>query len=83
MALCMAAAGPLPKYIPPFVWFVNGFMTKGFGFKKLLETAAAAMGRRGKSLTDEDRAVLQHVYEMTAEERTGYIRKDRKRMLGK
>jgi len=83
MCVCMAAAGPLPKYIPPFAWFLNGFISKGFGFKRLLKTAAVAMGRRKKSLTDEDRAVLQYAYELTADERMAAVKKDRKRRLGK
>lgn len=83
MCLCMAAAGPLPKFIPSFTWFVNGFVTKGFGFNKLLETAAAAMSRRKRELTDLDRDLLRHAYELTAEQRMAAVRRDRKRMLGK
>lgn len=83
MCLCMSAAGPLPKYIPSFAWFVNGFISKGFGFKKLLETAAIAMGRRNKEFTADDRAVLEHAYELTKDERMVFVKKDRKRMLGK
>jgi acyl carrier protein len=40
MALIAATGKPLPKFIPSFAWFLEGVVTKGFGKRKLYETAA-------------------------------------------
>ncbi|MFC1607693.1 putative sugar nucleotidyl transferase [Candidatus Latescibacterota bacterium] len=81
MCLLMATGAPLPKYIPSFMWYVNGRFSKGAGFKSLLKTAHAAMSRRKRSLTDEDVALLEAVNEMTKEERDPLIKRDSKAMI--
>ena len=44
MALIAATGKPLPKFIPSFAWFLEGVVTKGFGKRKLYETAGHRHG---------------------------------------
>ena len=83
MTLLMSTGGVLPKHIPSFAWYLEGAITGGFGYKKLKETAEIVTTRRGRPLTDADRALLDYVYEMTMEERKRLIKKDRKKLLRK
>ncbi len=78
MAVCVATGEPLPKNIPPFGWFVNGFISKGFGFGALLNTAKIAMSRRKVTMTAQDEELLRQVYDLTAEERLAAVKKGRK-----
>jgi UDP-N-acetylglucosamine diphosphorylase/glucosamine-1-phosphate N-acetyltransferase len=78
MAVLMATGAPLPKYIPPYAWFLNGVVTKGFGLKTLLKTARTAMSRRKVEMTEADEQLLCHVHELTSEERLQYVRKGRR-----
>jgi UDP-N-acetylglucosamine diphosphorylase/glucosamine-1-phosphate N-acetyltransferase len=82
MAVLVATGAPLPKYIPPFAWFLSGAVGKGFGVNALIDTARTAMGRRKVELSGEEEAVLRHVYEITSEERMEHVRKGR-RMLAR
>jgi len=82
-ALLMAAGKPLAKFIPPFAWCLDGIISKGFGKKKLFETAKLAMPRRKKEWTDADQRLYDKIAEITEEERMVYIRKGRKQMAGK
>lgn len=68
----------LPKSIPSFCLFANGKAFKGFGLRKLLETAETAMGRRKVTLTEADREVLIHAYDSTKEERMEAVKKARR-----
>lgn len=79
MSVIMATAGVLPKYVPPFTWFLDGKRTKGFGLKALLETARTAMNRRKCELTPEEEELLKHCFEMTKDERMEYVKKDRRK----
>jgi UDP-N-acetylglucosamine diphosphorylase / glucose-1-phosphate thymidylyltransferase / UDP-N-acetylgalactosamine diphosphorylase / glucosamine-1-phosphate N-acetyltransferase / galactosamine-1-phosphate N-acetyltransferase len=83
MTLLMGNGKVLPKFIPSFAWFLEGAVNGGYGYKNLLKTAEVAMSRRQRSLSDADRALLDHVYALTAPERQKAIRKDRKKLLGK
>ena len=83
MALLMACGKPLPKFIPPFAWFVEGVISKGFGKRSLYETASKAMPRRKKEWTEADVRLYDAIHAMTDEERMVYIRKGRKQMAGK
>jgi UDP-N-acetylglucosamine diphosphorylase/glucosamine-1-phosphate N-acetyltransferase len=83
MALILASGTPLPKFIPSFSWFLENVVTKGFGRRKLYETAKVAMSRRGRTWTDAQEAMWEAVYEMTAPERNVAIRKGRKAMARK
>jgi len=81
MCLLMATGAPMPKFIPSFSWFLNGRFSRGAGFKNLLKTAHAATARRGCSLSDEDVALLETLYDMTREERAPLVKRDSKAML--
>ncbi len=81
MTLLMATGKPLPKFIPSFAWFLEGAITAGFGFEKLLETAEVVTARRQRPLTAADRKLLTHVHELTRPEREKAVRKDRRKLL--
>ncbi len=83
MGLIMATGQPLPKSIPSFSWFINGVVTKGFGHKKLYETAKTATSRRKVEWTQDDLDLWEKIYEITAEERNAAIKKGRKQMVRK
>jgi len=54
--------------IPSFAWGgASGFST--YQTRKAFETAELVMSRRNKRLTDADKAMLSHIFEMTAENR--------------
>jgi len=78
MALVVATGVPLPKFIPSFAWFLKGVVTKGFGKRKLYETARTAMGRRGRQWTEAQEALWNAVFERTATVRNELIKKGRK-----
>ncbi len=80
MALIAATGKPLPKFIPCFAWFIEGVVTKGFGRKRLYQTAQTAMGRRKCQWTPEEESLWEAVFEMTKPERDPIIKKGR-RML--
>ena len=81
MALIMAMGKPLPKHIPSFAWFLEGNVTKGFGKKKLYETARTAMGRRGCRWTAAEEAMWDAIFEMTADPRKAAIKKGRRAIV--
>lgn len=83
MAILVATGAPLPKYIPPFAWFLNGAVNKGFGLNPLIDTARTAMSRRKVQMTAEDEALLRHVFELTAEDRGEYVRRARKAAMAR
>ena len=83
MALIMANGAPLAKFIPSFAWLLEGVVTKGFGRKKLYETAAMAMSRRKCKWTEAEEAMWEAIYEMTAPGRDKAIIKGRRKMLKK
>jgi len=81
MALIMATGKPLAKFIPSFAWLLDGAVTKGFGRKKLYETANVAMGRRGRQWTEAQMAMWEAVYELTAPQRGVAVKKGRRALL--
>jgi UDP-N-acetylglucosamine diphosphorylase/glucosamine-1-phosphate N-acetyltransferase len=80
MALIMATGKPLPKFIPSFAWLIDGLVTKGFGRKKLYETAKMAMSRRKKEWTAAEEKMWEAIFEMTAGPREEAVKKGRKAM---
>jgi UDP-N-acetylglucosamine diphosphorylase/glucosamine-1-phosphate N-acetyltransferase len=80
MALIAATGKPLPKFIPSFAWYLEGVVTKGFGKKKLYETASKAMPRRGCEWTEAEIAMWDAIYDLTEPVRKPAIDKGR-RML--
>lgn len=79
-AMCLIATTGklLPKYIPSFAWYMEGVVTKGFGKKKLYETARTAMGRRKCQWTSAEEALWNEVFKMTAPERDEAVVKGRR-----
>jgi len=78
MAILVATGAPLPKYIPPFAWFLNGVIGKGFGLNTLIETARMVMARRKVEMTEEDERLLRHVFDLTSEDRLHHVRRGRR-----
>lgn len=56
------------NFIPSFSWGIT--RNKTFRMKQVLEMAEAMMGRRKVPLTEADIAILNHIFESTAEYRT-------------
>jgi molybdopterin biosynthesis enzyme len=75
MAVLIATGAPLPKYVPPFTWVLNGRLDKGYGLKALLDTARVAMSRRKVEMTAEDEQLLRQVHELTAKDREEHVRR--------
>ena len=78
MCNVVATGKPLPKFVPSFAWFINEKVSKGYGFRMLLETAKAATARRSRVLTEEEIKVLEEAYEITKDKRIALIRKSRR-----
>lgn len=78
MALIAATGKALPKFIPSFAWFIEGVVTKGFGKRKLYETAQTAMGRRKMAWTPAQEKMWDEIYNMTAEARNEAIKRGRR-----
>ncbi len=83
MALIAGTGKPLPKFIPSFAWFLEGVVTKGFGKRKLYETAKTAMGRRGREWTEAQQAMWDAIYEITSEPRNDAIKKGRRELTSR
>jgi len=78
MALIAATGKPLPKFIPSFAWFLEGVVTKGFGKRKLYETAQTAMGRRKRVWTPAQQAMWDEVFRLTEGPRMEAVKKGRR-----
>jgi UDP-N-acetylglucosamine diphosphorylase/glucosamine-1-phosphate N-acetyltransferase len=83
-AMCLIATigRLLPKFLPSFSWYLEGAVTKGFGKKKIYETARMAMSRRKCTWTPADEALWDAVYEMTSPAREEAVRKGRRQLGG-
>ncbi len=80
MALIAATGKPLPKFIPSFAWFLEGVVTKGFGKRKLYETAVTAMSRRGRQWTPAQETMWDEIFAITAGPRKDAVKKGRRAM---
>ena len=78
MALIAGTGKPLPKFIPSFAWFLEGVVTKGFGKRKLYETAKIAMGRRKRVWTPAQEAMWDEIFRLTAGPRAEAVDKGRR-----
>jgi UDP-N-acetylglucosamine diphosphorylase/glucosamine-1-phosphate N-acetyltransferase len=83
MALIASTGKLLPKFIPSFAWFIEGAVTKGFGKRKLYETAAKAMPRRGQQWTEADEAMWDEIFKITAPARKPALQKGRRTLARK
>jgi len=80
MCLILTDGRPLRKFIPSFSWILKDVVTKGFGKKKLYETARVAMGRRNCEWTPAMEAMWDAVFEQMAGPRNDAIKKGRKKL---
>ncbi|WP_181304330.1 GlmU family protein [Rufibacter sp. XAAS-G3-1] len=62
-------AGYPPNFIPSFTWG-GGAEPQTFKLPKFYEVAGAVFGRRGLTVTQEDRAIFDHLFEVTKPSRT-------------
>jgi UDP-N-acetylglucosamine diphosphorylase/glucosamine-1-phosphate N-acetyltransferase len=82
MTLIAATGKPLPKFIPSFAWFLEGVVTKGFGKRKLYQTAKTAMGRRKIEWTEAEEAMWEEIFKITAPPRNEAIKRGRRMLVG-
>jgi len=82
MGILMATGKALPKHIPSFSWFVGGVVTKGFGRRKLYETAKVTMSRRRCEWTVAEEAMWEAIFEITAAPRKEAVKRGRRAMMG-
>ncbi|MEN8191622.1 MAG: GlmU family protein [Bacteroidota bacterium] len=61
-------SGFLPKYIPSFSWGGSDGLTT-FNFDKAVDVANKVMARRNIEMSNDDRAILKKVFEVTKPER--------------
>ena len=78
MAVIVATGKPLPKFIPSFAWFLEGVVTKGFGKRKLYETAATVMSRRGREWSAAQVSMWDEIFKMTAPPRQEVLKQGRR-----
>ncbi len=78
MTLITTSGTLLPKFIPSFLWLINGLATKGYGRQRLFETAARAMARRGCRWTEADERMWEEIYQMTAPLRETFLERGRR-----
>lgn len=72
----LVAHGPLfPKLITSFVWVLNGKPIKGSGIASIIEMTAMVMGRRGVVMSEAEKTLIRHVFEITKTERREAIRR--------
>jgi UDP-N-acetylglucosamine diphosphorylase/glucosamine-1-phosphate N-acetyltransferase len=83
MCNLVAGASVLPKYIPSFCWYLESRISKGLGMKAALETARAAMARRGVELTDAMVKLIRYTAELTEDDKMDKVRRDRRKAFGK
>ncbi|MEO2012530.1 MAG: putative sugar nucleotidyl transferase [Pirellulaceae bacterium] len=83
MAVIAATGKPLPKFIPSFAWFLEGVVTKGFGKKKLFETAATVVGRRGREWSAAQVSMWEEIFKITASPRLEAVKQGRRAMRAK
>ena len=84
-AMCLIAGTgkPLPKFIPSFAWFLEGVVTKGFGKRKLYETAAIVASRRGREWTEAQQTMWDDIFQITAGPRDEALKKGRRVLAGR
>jgi len=77
MCNVMASGGVTPKFIPSFSMFLDNKVYK-IPFRKTVETARTAMGRRKRELTEADVALLKACMDLTKDERNELVRRSRR-----
>jgi UDP-N-acetylglucosamine diphosphorylase/glucosamine-1-phosphate N-acetyltransferase len=80
-ALLLASGSLLPREIPAFGRFGHGRLAERTDTGQMFETAATAMGRRGREWTEAHADVYLDLYERTAAERRRSLRDAEQRRL--
>ena len=83
MCNLMVGASVLPKYIPSFAWYLQDRISKGLGLNYALDTARAAMGRRGVELTEPMVDLIKHAQQITSDEKLALVKKARRKLRSK
>lgn len=78
----LASGEPLPKYIPSFCWYFRGRFSRGWGFRKTIDSERSMMARRKVEMTEARVKLLRRVYDETREERETLIRMSRMKVKG-
>jgi UDP-N-acetylglucosamine diphosphorylase/glucosamine-1-phosphate N-acetyltransferase len=73
MSMLLAMGRPLPKFLPPFSWFIKGQLPEDPVRERLYKAAATAMARRGMEFTAAQRAMWDAVYDLSASQRKAAI----------
>ena len=82
MSMVLPAGGLLPRHVPSFSSVIAGQLTLNWTLESGLESARAAMPRRGKQLTSAMEAQLRTVYDCTQSERDrAFARAERLRAI--
>ena len=63
-------AGFMRNFIPDFAWGGNIGGYRTYKFAEACETATIVMGRRNKTFTELEKAILYHVYDRTIQYRS-------------
>jgi len=71
----------LPKYIPSFAWFTRGRISRGSGLRRTVEAERRVMSRRGVEMSQSYVQMLQHIYDVTKEERENLIKRSKGRAI--
>ena len=73
MCLILPAGRLLPRYVPSFATVWNGELSDRWDLERSLDTARAAMSRRGRDLTDAQERLLRQLCDATAGERRAAV----------
>jgi len=77
MSNVLATGEAAPKLIPSFTWYFRDKFSRGLGLRRMIDTAETVMARRNVVMSQEEKAMFQHLYEITRDERNKLIRKSR------
>ncbi|MGQ9514124.1 MAG: putative sugar nucleotidyl transferase [Thermoproteota archaeon] len=70
-----------PKYIPSFTWFVRGRISRGSGFRRIVQAEKRVMLRRSVEMSQSYVDMMQRIYEDTREEREDIITRSKGRVV--
>ena len=73
LALVLPGGRLLPRHIPSFCNVSFGELATDWPFEQCLQTAAAAMQRRGCELTAAGAQLLRKIFDLTADERVSAV----------
>ncbi len=62
-------AGYQKNFIPSFTWGGPDSSYKTYRIEKVIETANLVMSRRGQALSEDDKNILKHIFDITTEYR--------------